>query len=444
MSEHLITPALRVLTVPRTGGDPSGLLADFVGDTTAIWARHGKGLLGFGELASFSTTGPARFREASAWLRTLEAAATVDDRVGRPGTGLAAFGAFSFSKTSTVASTLRVPRVIVGADDEGAWITLASTDPAEVLDEAAAEAALASALASAAESTGEVSPALEPGRIAENAFHASVNSAVERIRAEDVQKVVLSRDAVVTTASEVPVARTLRELSARYVDCWAYGVGGLLGATPEMLIQVLDGTARARVLAGTLDRAAGQRAGDEAATASLVADAKQREEHQYAIDSFIDALGPLAEGMEAPAEPFVLQLPNVWHLASDVRARLSTREDGSLPGALELLDVVHPTAAVCGTPRERAGEIIRALEGQDRGLYAGPVGWVDARGNGEFGIALRGGVVEPGRHAVRLWAGCGIVAESDPDAELAETWAKMRPMLEALGVPLPLVHRLVH
>ncbi len=165
----------------------------------------------------------------------------------------------------------------------------------------------------------------------------------------------------------------------------------------------------------------------------LVKDEKQRHEHQLAIDSLTEQLGPLASGMDAPAEPFVLQLPNVWHLASDVKASLARREDGSIPSVLDLAEVFHPTAAVCGTPTQDAGRILRELEGIDRGPYAGPVGWIDTRGNGEFGIALRGGIIESPT-SIRLYAGCGIVAASNPEDELAESWAKMRPMREALGI----------
>ncbi len=217
------------------------------------------------------------------------------------------------------------------------------------------------------------------------------------------------------------------------IDCWTYSVDGLIGATPEMLVRVRGDIAEARVLAGTLDRATAPLGDGDYARRMLLEDEKQRHEHRLAIDSLTEQLGPLASGMDAPDEPFVLQLPNVWHLASDVRATLSANADGSVPGVLDLAEIFHPTAAVCGTPTKEAGRILRDLEGMDRGPYAGPVGWIDTRGNGELGIALRGGVVESPT-SVRLYAGCGIVAASDPTEELAESWAKMRPMREALGL----------
>lgn len=436
-------PALRVLTAPRALATPAPFLAELAGDSTLVWAHHERGMLGFGEASRAVASGPERFGTLAAWFTDLTQRAQVNDAVGRPGNGLAAFASFGFSRASTFDSRLVIPEILLGRNADGAWITWATTDPSVELSAEGAEARLAALVAESVESHGALATAVRPGRITEAGFEASVHAGVARIRSGEVDKIVLARDAVVQLDGPAPVADTVRELSLRYVDCWTYSVDGLIGATPEMLIQVLDGTARARVLAGTLDRAAGALAGDDAATASLVADAKQRQEHHYAIDSLTETLGPLVSSLEAPSEPFVLQLPNVWHLASDVRARLAPRADGATPSALDLLAVVHPTAAVCGTPRVRAGEIIRELEAVDRGAYAGPVGWVDAAGNGEFGIALRGGMVEPGPlgvDAVRLWAGCGIVADSEAPAELAETWAKMRPMLQALGAQLP-THR---
>ncbi|MBO9706516.1 MAG: chorismate-binding protein, partial [Arthrobacter sp.] len=140
---------------------------------------------------------------------------------------------------------------------------------------------------------------------------------------------------------------------------------------------------------------------------------------------------PFSEATDAHEEPFILELPNVWHLASDVKAELLDAE-GHIPSSLALVNALHPTAAVCGTPTLPAGAIIRELEHLDRGPYAGPVGWLDAAGNGEWGIGLRGGLLDGS--TARLFAGCGVVEGSIPESELAETWAKFRPMLEALNV----------
>jgi menaquinone-specific isochorismate synthase len=276
---------------------------------------------------------------------------------------------------------------------------------------------------------------LHTGSLSEEAWMAAVAAGVQEIRTGALEKLVLARDVVATVPTGVNAAQVLRELSARYRECWTYGVDGLVGATPEMLIQVEGRTAQARVLAGTLDRrdADGMDGSPlEFAERVLAGSEKQRHEHDIAIQSLTTQLAPFSEAMNAHSEPFILELPNVWHLASDVKAELAEVE-GHVPTCLALINALHPTAAVCGTPTTVAGALIRKLENLDRGPYAGPVGWLDAAGNGEWGIALRGAVIESPQ-TVRLYAGCGVVDGSVPETELAETWAKFRPMLESLGI----------
>ena len=225
---------------------------------------------------------------------------------------------------------------------------------------------------------------------------AAVAEGVAEIRTGALEKLVLARDIVATVPDGVNAAEILRELAVRYRECWTYGVDGLVGSTPEMLIQVEGRTAQARVLAGTLDRRDAEgMAGSplEFAERVLAGSEKQRHEHDIAIQSLTTQLAPFSEAMNAHSEPFILELPNVWHLASDVKAEL-TEVEGHVPTCLALINALHPTAAVCGTPTTVAGALIRKLEHLDRGPYAGPVGWLDAAGNGEWGIALRGAVIE--------------------------------------------------
>lgn len=487
-------PRLRVVTRAR-GMHPAmaapATLADVAGPWDHVWARGETSMVGAGEVLRLSARGDDRIDAlASAW-RELCSAATVDDAVVASGTGLTAFSSVAFSRASGRDSVLIVPRVVWGRNGDLSWITviLAPEDAEELgaepsLEDLEAYAARVRGEAGEADS-GEVSGGaageeadgagariVDHAHSSEARFQDGVRSAIERIRSGELAKAVLSRDVTVDVPGGVRVVPTLHALAARYTDCWVYSVDGIIGATPEMLIEAHDGIARARVLAGTLDRA---NHGEDGAF-ELANDQKQLEEHQYAIDSLVEELEPFVTELHSPAAPFVLTLPNVWHLASDVRARIGSAEAGPY-SVLDLLRAVHPTAAVCGTPRLLAGRIIRDIEQVDRGAYAGPVGWVDARGNGEFGIALRCGVLEgygpesptaahvgnntfptevtltrgddadggagdggaakrvPER--IRLWAGCGIVADSEPAAELQETWAKMRPMLQALGVPAP-------
>ncbi|MGM7777397.1 isochorismate synthase [Arthrobacter sp. KNU-44] len=468
-----MTSTLRTLTVPLDVDSSSGGLPSFlVRDDVLCWSRRENGLVGFGELARFTASGPDRFLEGDIWWRHLVIEADVTDPLELPGTGPVAFGSFAFSKTSDFESRLILPEIVVGIRDGQSWLTQLTLDDVE-LTEAGALAALAGWLGGESEeresAAGELTAAagsgvghptnsqllsfrspktttnasqlgdgkvtLESGSLSETAWKQAVADGVAEIRTGKLEKLVLARDVVATLPDGVNAANVLRQLASRYRECWTYGVDGLVGATPEMLIQVEGRTAQARVLAGTLDRRDAEGMGGspmEYAERVLAGSEKQRHEHEIAIQSLTTQLAPFSEAMNAHSEPFILELPNVWHLASDVKAELADIE-GHVPTCLALINALHPTAAVCGTPTLIAGELIRELEHMDRGPYAGPVGWLDAAGNGEWGIALRGAIIESPT-TVRLYAGCGIVEGSVPDAELAETWAKFRPMLESLGI----------
>ncbi|TDL41211.1 isochorismate synthase [Arthrobacter nitrophenolicus] len=466
-----MTSTIRTLTVPLDGtAFPGGLPSFLVRDDVLCWTRREAGLAGFGEIARFTAAGPERFLEADIWWRHLVIEADVTDHVELPGTGPVAFGSFAFSKTSAHESRLIVPEVVVGVRDSQVWVTQLTLGDGELTEQSAlaaldrwlgsgsadTPAAFATVTTAAADSATEAQQGAVPGRagaavvrplplaagatlhtgsLSEEAWMEAVTAGVAEIRTGALEKLVLARDVVATIPTGVNAAKVLRELAARYRECWTYGVDGLVGATPEMLIQVEGRTAQARVLAGTLDRRDAH--GEDGlpmdyATRVLAGSEKQRHEHEIAIQSLTRQLAPFSEAMNAHDEPFILELPNVWHLASDVKAEL-TEVEGHVPTCLALINALHPTAAVCGTPTQVAGALIRKLEHLDRGPYAGPVGWLDAAGNGEWGIALRGAVIE-GPETVRLYAGCGIVDGSQPEAELAETWAKFRPMLESLGI----------
>ncbi|WP_017197160.1 isochorismate synthase [Arthrobacter sp. M2012083] len=449
-----MTSTLRTLTVPLDVESSSGGLPSFlVRDDVLCWSRREAGLVGYGELTRFNATGPERFLEADIWWRHLILEAEITDHVEVPGTGPVAFGSFAFSKTSPHVSRLILPELVVGIRDGRAWATqltfddgplteagvLASvdrwlTEPEPNGDDSAAGGSDVGLSPEAVAGDGSAGY-LSRGSLSEAAWMQAVANGVEEIRAGKLEKLVLARDVVANLPGGVNAAEVLRQLAARYRECWTYGVDGLVGATPEMLIQVEGRTAQARVLAGTLDRrdADGMDGSPmEYAERVLAGSEKQRHEHEIAIDSLTRQLAPFSEAMNSHSEPFILELPNVWHLASDVKAELADIE-GHVPTCLALINALHPTAAVCGTPTLIAGALIRKLEHLDRGPYAGPVGWLDAAGNGEWGIALRGAVIEDA-NTVRLYAGCGIVEGSQPEAELAETWAKFRPMLEALGI----------
>jgi menaquinone-specific isochorismate synthase len=250
---------------------------------------------------------------------------------------------------------------------------------------------------------------------------------VVAIRAGELRKVVLARDLFASATEPIDARAVLRRLSHRYPDCFTFACDGLIGATPELLVRRAGRQVSALVLGGTAPRG-GDPAQDEALGSELLASAKNAEEHAYAVASIRDALRPLCDVLDVEARPALLKLPNLQHLGTHVRGTLT--DSGAPKSALALAAAVHPPAAVCGTPPGAALELIRELEQMDRERYAGPVGWVDAEGNGEWGIALRCAQLS-GRTA-RLFAGCGIVAGSDPAAELAETMVKFQPMRGAL------------
>ena len=258
---------------------------------------------------------------------------------------------------------------------------------------------------------------------------AVVADAVVRINAGDLEKVVLARDLVATADEPLDVRWPLDRLTKGYPTCWTFHVDGIFGATPELLVRRERGLVTSRVLAGTIRRT-GDDARDLTLAATLARSSKDLEEHEYAVRSVADSLDPHCSSMNVPEAPFVLHLPNVMHLATDVAGVV---HDAATVSSLQLAAALHPSAAVGGTPTDRARRLITEVEHMDRGRYAGPVGWLDASGDGEWGIALRS--AELRGDTVRLFAGCGIVADSDPEAELAESQAKFVPVRDALAGP---------
>ncbi len=273
--------------------------------------------------------------------------------------------------------------------------------------------------------------AFADGALDSERWMSVVADAVARINAGGLEKVVLARDLVATADAPVDVRWPLRRLAEDYPMCWTFHVDGLFGATPEMLVRRERGLVTSRVLAGTIRRT-GDDSADLALAATLARSSKDLEEHEYAVRSVAEALEPHCSSMNVPEAPFVLHLPNVMHLATDVAGVV---HDAATVSSLELAASLHPSAAVGGTPTAVATDLIAEIEGMDRGRYAGPVGWMDAAGDGEWALALRSAEVHGS--TVRLFAGCGIVADSDPEAELAEAQAKFLPVRDALTAREP-------
>ena len=397
--------------------DDPGNLVDLLPRTAPLsWIRRGDGLVGWGETARFDTSGPDRFAAAQDWWRRLTETSVVRDEAQVPGSGLLAFGAFAFADEPG-SSTLVVPKVVVGRRGDSSWITTVSSGVLE-----RPPRLRTAALTDPPGPPGEV--VFSDAAMSGVAWTRVVAEAVRRIRDSGLEKVVLARDLLADLDAPLDVRTPLRRLAERYPACWTFHVDGLFGATPEMLVRRERGLVTSRVLAGTIRRT-GDDSSDLALAAALARSSKDLEEHEFAVRSVADALAPYCHSMNVPESPFVLHLPNVMHLATDVTGVLS---DGT--NALGLAAALHPSAAVGGTPTADAVALIAELEGMDRGRYAGPVGWIDATGDGEWGIALRSAEYDGSR--VRLFAGCGIVADSDPEAELAEAAAKFVPVRDAL------------
>ncbi|GAA2037059.1 chorismate-binding protein [Agromyces tropicus] len=391
-----------------------------------LWMRRGEGLIGLGEALRIETRGPDRIGDAARAWRAVASTADVDDRVGLPGSGLVAFGAIAFADESAATSVLVVPEIVLGRRDGRAWVTRI-----ERIDGVSADAPPEPVELPAPAPKRDVPRVrFTPGALPPEAYTSAVAEAVRRIDDGHVEKVVLAREIVGTLHEDAGLRAALAKLADDYPDTWVFAVDGLIGASPETLVRVDHGTVSARVLAGTASRGA-DAASDRERAAALASSHKDLAEHALAVESAVATLAPHTARLDASPEPFTLQLPNLWHLATDLKGTLG---DGS--SSLDLVRAVHPTAAVAGTPRNVALAEIAELEGFDRGRYAGPVGWVDADGDGEWAIALRCAQVEPDG-TVRAYAGCGIVHDSVPDDELAETDMKFRPIVEAFGAPPP-------
>jgi isochorismate synthase len=267
-------------------------------------------------------------------------------------------------------------------------------------------------------------------------YSEAVAGAAERIRVGSLRKVVLARTLLVDAERALDAKQLLWRLRAVDPDCYAFASpepppdlappGGILvGASPELLVARRGREVRATPLAGSAPRF-GDFKRDQISARRLVSSEKDREEHEVVVEDVARVLAGYCDGLTRPMEPELMGTANVWHLATPFAGRL---HDPSVT-ALDLVAALHPTPAVCGTPREEAREALSQLEPIDRGCYAGPVGWVDANGDGEWAIALR--CAEITGTTARLFAGAGIVADSVPEEELDETEAKFRALLDSL------------
>jgi menaquinone-specific isochorismate synthase len=388
-------------------------LLDLLPDSNPLaWVRSGDGLVGWGTYATTTVSGPHRFSDARHWWQKQLEKLAVTNTVHGSGTGPVLFTSFSFSQDEI--SVLVIPQVIVGAKGDKSWITWIGSDPQPVLKTEPDHV-----------TNGEMLWNENPQSDID--WKNRVATAVSRIHSGVLDKVVLARDTTIKSNKSIDARPILSKLASEYPSTWKFSISGLVGATPEILLRLSRGMITSRVLAGTISKT-GDDEKDLALAASLARSSKDLAEHEYAVRSVADAIEPFCSSTNVPESPFVLHLANVMHLATDVTGALV--ETIAHVDAFTILEQLHPSAAVCGTPRPSAAALIAEIEAMSRGRYAGPVGWIDAAGDGELGIALRCGQING--DTIRIFAGCGIVDGSDPEVELAETYAKFAPMRSAL------------
>ena len=383
----------------RVDGDVD--LVELAAANGVVWERSRVGVAGRG----------VALRVPIADAADALAAVVVDDEVGLAGCGPVAFGALPFVPGAPC--ELVVPAEIWGRAEDGTrWHT--RIEPSEPTAPRSASA-------------GATSFAVSPTMSAE-AWCGLVERTTKAIANGPLDKVVLAREVVVEADSPIDPLAVLRRLRATYPSCHVFHVDGFVGASPELLVSRAGDVVRSHPMAGTAPRG-GDPSSDARLAASLLASAKDREEHQITIDMVHDTLLPWCSFLDYEAEPSIVPVANVQHLATLVEGRLSQPP----PSVLELVQALHPTPAVCGQPRQAALDFIVEHEGFDRGRYAGAVGWVDGRGNGAWAVSVRTAQLDGA--TARLSAGCGIVADSDPATELEESRNKLQAMLSAIVRP---------
>ena len=383
-------------------------------DLVNAWVRSGDGLVGFGEYKKFEVKGENRFKEAKTWWEERVSKFKIQNNVHGSGTGPILFSSFSFDPNER--SVLVIPEIVIGQKNGKSWITWIGDNKQPDLEKI-----------NTAPISGEIT--WQEGSISEQAWQSQVSSAINAIKSNKLEKVVLARDVTAISKTEISIRSLLQRLEIEYPSTWIFLVDGLIGATPELLVRLNKSLVTSRVLAGTI-RKSGNEDRDLTLAASLAKSSKDLEEHEYAVRSVADALAPFCSSINVPEAPFVLHLSNVMHLATDVTGVLN--DSAKQSDIFTLIAQLHPSAAVCGTPALEAKKLIVELEQMNRQRYAGPVGWIDANNDGEIAIALRCGQLSNDRNSIRIFAGCGIVAGSDPATEFAESQAKLMPMRTAL------------
>lgn len=410
--ENLSNTPIRTIELSKKV-DLINLIPNLPADQVFSWVRNNQGIVAWGISTKENFSGTERFSRAHKWWKEFVDNCSIRDEVHTSSSGAIAFVSFSYLAESS--SVVVVPEVVVGQNSDKTWLTIiGDVDIEKIKTFIFAPKEVAKA---------PVNLTWTKGSISIDEWQKGVEKAVSRINNKELDKVVLARDLNAQADEVIDSRYVLANLSNSYPECWSFAVDGLIGATPELLIRRSGDAVLSRVLAGTIRR--DETANESELATTLLKSEKDLEEHEFAVTSVATSLALHCTDMKVPSTPRVLRLSNVAHLATDISGTLVD----SAP-ALVLAGSLHPTAAICGTPTGRAKSLIKELEQMDRNRYTGPVGWINAKGDGELGIALR--CAEIIENKARLFAGCGIVSESTPDDELAESDAKFAAMKDAL------------
>ncbi len=380
-------------------------LTAFAGSEGMLFVRNGFGFATRGIAARVTS------REAKTFLANIQ----VDDTVNAPGSGPVLIGAIPFDSSQN--HDFILPKLLIFKSEDGrCWVT--SIDDSD-LD-------LNPSLApNATSSSYEVSPGVEV-----EVYLNAVTSARDAVRSGAIKKAVIARDVFVTSSQPIDIHSVLLRLRNSFGSSYQFSVDGFIGASPELLVSILDGEVSSHPLAGTAPRT-GDPATDAQLAISLLSSTKNQIEHRIVIDAVHDTLLPWCSYLDWEPEASIVAVANVQHLGTHMSGRLSQP-------FLHVLDAVYalsPTPALGGFPRDKALNLISDVEGMSRGRYGGAVGWFDSRGNGVFAVSIRCAEFSNNNKTARLFAGGGIVADSEPLSELAETQAKLQAMLAAIIRP---------
>ncbi|MDP4746661.1 MAG: isochorismate synthase [Candidatus Nanopelagicales bacterium] len=410
--QNFSTTAIRTIELSKKI-DLINLLPNLSSNEVFSWVRNNQGIVAWGINTKENFTGSERFSRAHRWWKEFVDNSSIRDEVQTSSSGAIAF--VSFSYLSENSSVVVVPEIVVGQNNEKTWLTvIGNLDIEKIKSEIYAPREVPKAPSNLTWSDGTIS-------IID--WQKGVEKAVERINNKELDKVVLARDLNARADENLDSRYLLNKLSDSYPECWTFSVDGLVGATPELLIRRNGDSVLSRVLAGTIKR--DESATDSELATTLLQSGKDLDEHEFAVSSVATSLALHCTDMNVPKTPKVLRLANVAHLATDISGTLVDAAP-----ALVLAGSLHPSAAICGTPTGRAKSLIQELEQMDRNRYTGPVGWINSKGDGELGIALR--CAEIKENTARLFAGCGIVSGSTPEDELIESNAKFSAMRDAL------------